>query len=165
MKDEWWRLKVEGLRLEGLGGGGCLMTWEVANKWLSTLSIWFMKLRYAFKKKIAYNETFSYLGGRGSKKNLIILHLINGTFIMGRRGSKFFVSCLILKKICPKGEVEGFQTKCSMWLRHLIIINYWWKAYLMYLLENTTKGRLMNNYLLTSRKSWSCPIYTREGGG
>ena len=35
------------------------------------------------KKKIAYNETLSYLGGRGSKTNPIILHLINGTFIMG----------------------------------------------------------------------------------
>jgi len=50
------------------------------------------------KKKIAYNETLSYLGGRGSKKIPIILHLINGTFIMGGRGSEFFVSCLILKK-------------------------------------------------------------------
>ena len=55
------------------------------------------------KKKIAYNETFSYLGGRGSKTNPIILHLINGTFIMGRRGSKFFVSCLILKKNYSEG--------------------------------------------------------------
>ena len=43
--------------------------------------------------------------------------------------------------------------------------NYWWKAYFMYQLENTTKGRLINNYWLTSRKRWSCPIYTREGGG
>ena len=124
MKDEWWRLKVEGLRLEGLGGGGCLMTWEVANKWLSTLSIWFMKLRYAFKKKIAYNETFSYLGGRGSKKIPIILHLINGTFIMGGRGSEFFFSCLILKKTIQKGDVEGFQTTYSMWLRPESLLNY-----------------------------------------
>ena len=56
------------------------------------------------------NETFAYLGGRGSKKNSIILHLINGTFIMGGRGSEFFVSCLILKKTTQKGDVEGFQT-------------------------------------------------------
>ena len=71
------------------------------------------------KKKIAYNETLSYLGGRGSKKIPIILHLINGTFILGGRGSEFFVSCLILKKNTQKREVEVFQT-CSMWLRHLI---------------------------------------------
>jgi len=31
------------------------------------------------------------------KKVPIILHLINGTFVMGGRGSEFFVSCLILK--------------------------------------------------------------------
>ena len=57
------------------------------------------------QKKIAYNETFAYLGGRGSKKIPIILHLINGTFIMGGRGSEFFVSCLILEKTTQKGEV------------------------------------------------------------
>ena len=79
-----------------------------------------MELGMPSKKKIAYNETLSYLGGRGSKTNPIILHLINGTFIMGGRGSKFFVSCLILKKTTQKGDVEGFQTTCSMWLRHLI---------------------------------------------
>ena len=49
------------------------------------------------KKKIAYNETLSYLGGRGSTKIPIICHSINGTFITGGRGSEFFVSCLILK--------------------------------------------------------------------
>ena len=85
---------------------------------------WACSLRYAFKKKITYNETLSYLGGeskgRGSKRNPIILHLINGTLIMGGRGSEFFVSCLILKKTTQKGDVEGFQTTCSMWLRHLI---------------------------------------------
>ena len=37
------------------------------------------------------------------KKNPVILHLINGTFIMGGRGSKFFVSCLILKKNYSEG--------------------------------------------------------------
>ena len=68
------------------------------------------------KKKIAYNETFAYLGGRGSKKIPIILHLINGTFIMGGRGSEFFVSCLILKKSTQKGEVEDFQTTFSIFL-------------------------------------------------
>ena len=56
------------------------------------------------KKKIAYNETLSYLGGRGSKKSPIIFHLINGTFIMGGRGSEFFVSCLILKKNYSEGR-------------------------------------------------------------
>ena len=56
-------------------------------------------------KKIAYNETFAYLGGRGSKKIPIIPHLINGTFIMGGSGSEFFVSCLILEKTTQKGEV------------------------------------------------------------
>ena len=39
------------------------------------------KLGMPSKKKIVYNETFAYLGGRGSKKVPIILHLINGTFI------------------------------------------------------------------------------------
>jgi len=61
------------------------------------------------KKKIAYNETLSYLGGRGSKKIPIILHLINGTFIKGGRGSEFFVSCLILKKYAQKGKWKGFK--------------------------------------------------------
>ena len=33
-----------------------------------TFSSFLLLLRDAFKKKIAYNETFAYLGGRGSKK-------------------------------------------------------------------------------------------------
>ena len=37
------------------------------------------------------------------KKIPIILHLINGTFIMGGRSSEFFVSCLILKKNYSEG--------------------------------------------------------------
>ena len=62
------------------------------------------------KKKIAYNETFAYLGGRGSKKIPIILHIINGTFIMGGRGPEFFVSCLILnKKLLRRGKWKGFN--------------------------------------------------------
>ena len=50
------------------------------------------------KKKIAYNETFAYLGGRGVKKIPIILHFINGTFFKGRRGVNHLTSCLILEK-------------------------------------------------------------------
>ena len=69
----------------------------------------FSWVRYAFKKKITYNETLSYLGGRGSKRIPIILHSINGTFIMGGRGSEFFVSCLILKILLRRGKWKGFK--------------------------------------------------------
>ena len=50
-----------------------------------------------------------YLGGRGFKNIPIILHSINGTFILGGRGSEFFVSCLILKKLLIRGMWKGFK--------------------------------------------------------
>ena len=56
------------------------------------------------KKKIAYNETFAYSGGRGVKKIPIISHFINGTFLKGRRGLKPLISCLILEKRIAKKE-------------------------------------------------------------
>ena len=57
------------------------------------------KTKVCLQKKIAYNETFAYLGGRGSKKIPIILHLINGTFIMSHPKIK----------LCRWGKWMGFK--------------------------------------------------------
>ena len=55
--------------------------------------------RDAFKKKkIAYNETLSYLGVGGVKKIPTILHLRNGTFFYGRGGQNymFYVTSIVI---------------------------------------------------------------------
>ena len=72
------------------------------------------------KKKIAYNETFSYLGGGGVKKIPTIPHLINGTFFMGRGGLNSVSHVSFLKKCLSrrrKWKAEVFQpTKASKYL-------------------------------------------------
>ena len=67
-------------------------------------------------KENAYNETIAFLGGRGYKKNTIILYLINGTFMKGVRGSKLFVSCIIQKKF-HLGNSTTFEQMVTQ--RHL----------------------------------------------
>ena len=62
-------------------------------------------LRDAFKKKkIAYNETLSYLGVGGLKKIPTILHFRNGTFFYGRGGQNYIFYVSFLEKSSLRRE-------------------------------------------------------------
>ena len=56
------------------------------------------------KKKIAYNETLSYLGVGGLKKIPTILHFRNGTFFYGRGGQNYIFYVSFLEKSSLRRE-------------------------------------------------------------
>ena len=61
-------------------------------------------VRDAFQKKIAYNETLSYLGVGGVKEIPTIFHLRNGTFFYGRGGQNYMFYVSFLEKSSLRRE-------------------------------------------------------------